>query len=135
MSVTIFDVKITLDGIELKYGTSFEYEKEISTDFVGTFDGQLPTRAKNTGGTLSFEHVIYPESAGELNRLQDLLDKGIIKTVVVSGKSYDRNQNEYTTTVTGTNNVISSEGFSWEPDSAPTFPLELLAGNITIKRE
>ena len=50
MSAELFDVQVNIDGLLLKYGTKVSYDKNRDSSTTNTFDGDVNTIAKNTGG-------------------------------------------------------------------------------------
>ena len=56
MGAEIFDVEINLDGVLILYATKVSSKKNKDTSTTLTFNGDVSTGAKNTGGTIRQSH-------------------------------------------------------------------------------
>ena len=134
MGSEIYDVKITMgnndDNIVLAYASKVSSKKNKDTSTTLTFDGDVNTSAKNTGGTISIERLAWPSSVEEAVRLENLLEADFIKTVICSGRAYTANGDVYTKQIIGTNVTITSDEEEWSPNDGVTQKLELAVNNL-----
>ena len=129
MGSEIYDVKITIgndeDNIVLAYATKVTSKKNKDTSTTLTFDGDVNTSAKNTGGTISIERLAWPSSVEEAKRLESLLEADIIKTVTCTGTAYTANGDMYTKQIIGTQVIVNTDEEEWSPSDGVTQKLEL----------
>ena len=129
MGSEIYDVKITIgndqDNIVLAYATKVTSKKNKDTSTTLTFDGDVNTSAKNTGGTISIERLAWPSSVEEAVRLESLLEADIIKTVTCTGTAYTANGDMYKKQIIGTQVIVNSDEEEWSPSDGVTQKLEL----------
>lgn len=134
MGSEIYDVKITMgnndDNIVLAYASKVSSKKNKDTSTTLTFDGDVNTSAKNTGGTISIERLAWPSSVEEAVRLENLLEADFIKTVICSGRAYTANGDAYTKQIIGTNVTITSDEEEWSPNDGVTQKLELAVNSL-----
>lgn len=134
MGAELFDVKITIgndeDNLILAYATKVSSKKNKDTNKTLTFDGDVNTTAKNTGGTISIERLSWPASVEEAVRLEELLESDLIKTVTCVGNSYTANGDLYTRQIIGTNVTVTSDEDEWSPDGGVTQKLELTVNRL-----
>ena len=139
MGSEIYDVKITMrnndDNIVLAYASKVSSKKNKDTSTTLTFDGDVNTSAKNTGGTISIERLAWPSSVEEAVRLENLLEADFIKTVICSGRAYTANGDAYTKQIIGTNVTITSDEEEWSPNDGVTQKLELAVNNLQRNNE
>lgn len=134
MGSEIYDVKITIgndnDNLVLAYATKVSSKKNKDSSTTLTFDGDVNTSAKNTGGTISIERLAWPATVEEAVRLEDLLEDDIIKTIVCSGTAYTVNGDRYTKQIIGTNVTVTSDEEEWGPSDGVTQKLELAVNKL-----
>lgn len=134
MGSEIYDVKITIgnddDNVVLAYATKVSSKKNKDTSTTLTFNGDVNTSAKNTGGTISIERLAWPASVDESVRLENLLEADIIKTVTCTGRAYTANGDPYTKQIIGTNVTITSDEEEWSPSDGVTQKLELAVNKL-----
>lgn len=130
MGSEIYDVKITIDGLVLAFATKVSSKKNKDTSTTLTFDGDVNTSAKNTGGTISIERLAWPYSVDEAKQLEELLESDLIKTIVCSGKAYTANGDPYNKQILGTNVTVTSDEDEWSPSDGVTQKLELAVNNL-----
>lgn len=130
MGSEIYDVKITIDGLVLAFATKVSSKKNKDSSTTLTFDGDVNTSAKNTGGTISIERLAWPYSVDEAKRLEELLESDLIKTIVCSGKAYTANGDPYNKQIIGTNVTVTSDEDEWSPSDGVTQKLELAVNNL-----
>lgn len=134
MGSEIYDVKITIgndnDNLVLAYATKVSSKKNKDSSTTLTFDGDVNTSAKNTGGTISIERLAWPATVEEAVRLEDLLEDDIIKTIVCSGTAYTVNGDRYTKQIIGTNVTVTSDEEEWGPSDGVTQKLELAVNRL-----
>lgn len=139
MGSEIYDVKITMgnndDNIVLAYASKVSSKKNKDTSTTLTFDGDVNTSAKNTGGTISIERLAWPSSVEEAVRLENLLEADFIKTVICSGRAYTANGDAYTKQIIGTNVTITSDEEEWSPNDGVTQKLELAVNSLQRSNE
>ena len=134
MGSEIYDVKVTITSnsgsVELLYATKVSSKKNKDTSTTLTFDGDVNTSAKNTGGTISIERLAWPRSVEEAILLEEILEDDIIKSVVCSGRAYTANGAQYNKQVIGTNVTITSDEDEWSPSDGITQKLELAVDRL-----
>ena len=134
MGSEIYDVKVTIgndeDNIVLAYATKVTSKKNKDTSTTLTFDGDVNTSAKNTGGTISIERLAWPANVEEAVRLETLLEADVIKSVTCSGRAYTVNGDVYTKQVIGTNVTVTSDEDEWSPSDGVTQKLELAVNKL-----
>ena len=134
MGSEIYDVKITIgnddDSIVLAYATKVTSKKNKDTSTTLTFDGDVNTSAKNTGGTISIERLSWPADVEEAVRLEALLESENIKTVVCSGRAYTANGDPYNKQIIGTQVTVTSDEDEWSPSDGVTQKLELAVNRL-----
>ena len=134
MGSEIYDVKITIgtatDSVVLAYATKVSSKKNKDTSTTLTFDGDVNTSAKNTGGTISIERLAWPTDVEEAVRLEEILESDLIKTVVCSGRAYTVNGDAYNKQIIGTNVTVTSDEDEWSPSDGVTQKLELAVNKL-----
>jgi len=134
MGSEIFDVKITIgnddDNVVLAYATKVSSKKNKDSSTTLTFDGDVNTSAKNTGGTISIERLAWPASVEEAVRLESILEADVIKSVTCSGRAYTANGDAYTKQIIGTNVTVTSDEDEWSPSDGVTQKLELSVNKL-----
>ena len=118
------------DNIVLAYASKVSSKKNKDTSTTLTFNGDVNTSAKNTGGTISIERLAWPSSVEEAVRLENLLEADFIKTVICYGRAYTANGDAYTKQIIGTNVTITSDEEEWSPNDGVTQKLELAVNNL-----
>ena len=139
MGSEIYDVKITIgtatDSVVLAYATKVTNKKNKDTSTTLTFDGDVNTSAKNTGGTISIEMLAWPNDVEEAKLLENILESDLIKTIVCSGTAYTVNGDMYTKQVIGTNVTVTSDEDEWSPSDGVTQKLEVAVNRLERKNE
>jgi len=139
MGSEIYDVKITIgtatDSVVLAYATKVTNKKNKDTSTTLTFDGDVNTSAKNTGGTISIERLAWPNDVEEAKLLENILESDLIKTIVCSGTAYTVNGDMYTKQVIGTNVTVTSDEDEWSPSDGVTQKLEVAVNRLERKNE
>ena len=139
MGSEIYDVKITIgtatDSVVLAYATKVTNKKNKDTSTTLTFDGDVNTSAKNTGGTISIERLAWPKDVEEAKLLENILESDLIKTIVCSGTAYTVNGDMYTKQVIGTNVTVTSDEDEWSPSDGVTQKLEVAVNRLERKNE
>ena len=134
MGSEIYDVKITIgtatDSVVLAYATKVSSKKNKDTSTTLTFDGDVNTSAKNTGGTISIERLAWPTDVEEAVRLEEILESDLIKTVVCSGRAYTVNGDAYNKQIIGTDVTVTSDEDEWSPSDGITQKLELAVNKL-----
>ena len=134
MGSEIYDVKVTIgndeDSIVLAYATKVTSKKNKDTSTTLTFDGDVNTSAKNTGGTISIERLAWPANVEEAIRLETLLEADVIKSVTCSGRAYTANGDPYIKQIIGTNVTVTSDEDEWSPADGVTQKLELAVNRL-----
>lgn len=134
MGSEIYDVKVTIgnddDNIVLAYATKVSSKKNKDTNTTLTFDGDVNTSAKNTGGTISIERLAWPATVDEAKRLEDLLEADLIKSVTCTGRAYTANGDPYTKQIIGTHVTVTSDEDEWSPSDGVTQKLELAVNKL-----
>lgn len=135
MGAEIFDVEINLDGVIIAYATKLTTKKNKQTSTTLTFDGEITTSAKKTGGTISLESLVWPGSVDEAIALEDKLEDNNIKTITCTGTSYTSAGEPYTRKVIGTGVTVTSDEDEWSPSDGVTQKLEFAVNELVRKAE
>lgn len=134
MGSEIYDVKVTIgndeDNLILAYANKVSSKKNKDTKSTLTFDGDVNTSGKNTGGTISIERLAWPSSVEEAIRLEELLESDLIKTITCSGTAYTANGDIYTKQIIGTNVTITTDEEEWSPSDGVTQKLEMSVNKL-----
>ena len=133
MGAEIFDVEINLDGVIITYATKVSSKKNKDTNTTLTFDGDVNTSAKNTGGTISIEGLYFPSTVQEAIALENKLNSNNIKTVTCAGTSYTAGGDPYTRIIMGSGVTVTSDEDEWSPSDGVTQKLELSVNKLTRK--
>ena len=134
MGSEIYDVKVTIgtddSNVVLAYATKVTNKKNKDTSTTLTFDGDVNTSAKNTGGTITLERLAWPTDVNEAILLEEILESDLIKTVTCTGRAYTVNGDVYTKQVIGTNVTVTSDEDEWSPSDGVTQKLELAVNRL-----
>ena len=134
MGSEIYDVKVTIgtatNSVVLAYATKVSSKKNKDTSTTLTFDGDVNTSAKNTGGTISIERLAWPTDVNEAILLEEILESDLIKSVTCTGRAYTVNGDVYTKQVIGTNVTVTSDEDEWSPSDGVTQKLELAVNRL-----
>ena len=135
MGAEIFDVEINLDGVLVLYATKVSTKKNKDNSTTLTFQGDVTTGARNTGGTISIEGLYFPTDLDEAIALENKLNAADIKVVTCSGTSYTATGDVYRRTVIGSGVTITSDEDEWSPSDGISQKLELAVNNLTRQAE
>lgn len=135
MGAELFDVEINLDGELLTYGTKVTAKKNKDTSTTLTFNGDVNTMAKNSGGTITVEGLYWPTDVASAVRFEEKLESNLIKTVTCTGTSYTANGDPYCKTIIGNQVIITSDEDEWSPSDGITYKLELAVNQLIRKVE
>lgn len=134
MGSEIYDVKVSLTSstgsVVLAYATKVSSKKNKDTSTTLTFDGDVNTSAKNTGGTITLERLYWPSTVEEAVLLEQILEDDIIQSVVCSGRAYTANGDPYTKQIIGTNVTSTGDEEEWAPADGVTQKLELAVNTL-----
>ena len=134
MGSEIFDVKVIITSntgsVVLAYATKVSSKKNKDTSTTLTFDGDVNTSAKNTGGTITLERLYWPSSVEEAVLLERILEDDIIKSIVCSGRAYTANGDPYTKQIIGSNVISTGDEEEWSPSDGVTQKLELAVNTL-----
>lgn len=131
MGAEIFDVEINLDGVLILYATKVSSKKNKDTKTTLTFNGDVSTGAKNTGGTISIEGLYFPTDLDEAIALENKLNDDNIKVITCSGTSYTAGGDPYRRSIIGSGVTITSDEDEWSPSDGISQKLELAVNNLT----
>lgn len=135
MGAEIFDVEINLDGVLVLYATKVSTKKNKDNSTTLTFQGDVTTGARNTGGTISIEGLYFPTDLDEAIALENKLNDADIKVVTCSGTSYTATGDAYRRTVIGSGVTITSDEDEWSPSDGISQKLELAVNQLTRQAE
>ena len=146
MGAEIFDVAISLatsdnQKVDVLYATKVSSKKNKDTSTTLTFQGDVSTGAKNTGGTISIEGLYFPTTVEDATKLENILNGGdlnhpiAITTVTCSGTSYTANGEPYRRIIIGNGVTVTSDEDEWSPSDAMTQKLELAVDKLTRQAE
>lgn len=135
MGAEIFDVEINLDGVLILYATKVSNKKNKDTSTTLTFQGDVNTSAKNTGGTISIEGLYFPTDLDQAIALENKLNADNIKVITCSGTSYTANGDAYRRSIIGSGVTITSDEDEWSPSDGISQKLELAVNQLTRTAE
>lgn len=136
MGAELFDVKITISdyedqNYELGYATKISIKRNRDTKTTNTFSGDITTiSGHQNGGTISTENISWAKNTYEINLLENMLKKGMVKSIVCTGKSYTFAGEIYERVVTGTNCIVTTDEDEWSTDEGVTTKLEFSCNDI-----
>ena len=135
MGAEIYDVTITFEAENPKstaiaYATKVSAKKNKDNSTKLTFNGDVTTGGKNTGGTISFETLYWPEDLDKALELENMLEADSIKVITCVGKAYTRNGTPYKRVITGTEVTISSDDEEWGPSDGISNSLEVAVNHL-----
>ena len=141
MAGELYDVSILLEDekggktrqLYIKYATKANFKRYKDTKTTNTFDGDITTGAYNTGADISFEGIIWPSSASQLNMLEDMLERDVIKTITITGWSHLRNGTPYKRAVVGVQATVSTDDEDWSPTDGMSNSLEFKVNKLVKK--
>lgn len=138
MGAEIFDVEVNLDGVIILYATKISSKKNKDNSTTLTFNGDINTSAKNTGGTISIEGLYFPTELDEVIALENKLNAvdedgnpSPIKVVTCSGTSYTAGGDPYRKTVIGSGVTVTNDEDEWSPSDGISQKIELSVDNLT----
>lgn len=135
MGAEIFNVEINIDGVVITHATKVTAKKNKDTNTTLTFDGDVNTMSRNTGGTISIEGLYWPQSLSEAIALEEKLNSDNIINITCTGKSYTPNGDLYRKTIIGTHVIVTSDEDEWSPSDGVTYKLELAVNQLIRKFE
>ena len=135
MGAEIFDVEINLDGVLVLYGTKVSNKKKKDSKTTLTFNGDVNTGAKNTGGTISVEGLYFPTDLDQAIQLENKLNSNDIKVITCSGTSYTAGGDPYRKVIIGSGVTITSDEEDWAPSDGISAKLEMSVDKLTRKAE
>jgi len=135
MGAEIYDVEINLDGVLILYATKVSNKKNKDNSTTLTFNGDVTTSAKNTGGTISIEGLYFPSDLDQAIALENKLNSDDIKVVTCSGTSYTASGDPYRRSVIGSGVTITSDEDEWSPSDGISQKLELAVDKLTRTAE
>ena len=135
MGAEIFDVEINLDGVLILYGTKVSNKKNKDNSTTLTFNGDITTGAKNTGGTISIEGLYFPTDLDQAILLENKLNSNDIKVVTCSGTSYTASGDPYRKVIIGSGITVTSDEEDWAPSDGISSKLELAVDKLTRTAE
>lgn len=133
MGAEIFDVEVNIDGVIVLYATKISSKKNKDTGTTLTFNGDVNTSAKNTGGTISIEGLYWPTSLDDAIALEDKLNAAHIKTITCTGTAYTAAGDTYTRTLIGNEVTVTSDEDEWSPSDGISQKLEFSVNNLIRK--
>lgn len=135
MGAEIFDVEINLDGVLILYATKVSSKKNKDTSTNLTFNGDINTGAKNTGGTISIDGLYFPTDLDQAIALENKLNASDIKVITCSGTSYTASGDPYRRSIIGSGVTVTSDEDEWSPSDGIGQKLELAVNNLTRTAE
>ena len=135
MGAEIYDVEINLDGVLILYATKVSNKKNKDNSTTLTFNGDVTTSAKNTGGTISIEGLYFPTDLDQAIALENKLNSHDIRGVTCSGTSYTASGDPYRRSIIGSGVTITSDEDEWSPSDGISQKLELAVNQLTRTAE
>lgn len=133
MGAEIHDVEVNLDGVIILYCTKISSKKNKDNGTTLTFNGDVNTSAKNTGGTISIEGLYWPNDLEQAIALEEKLTDGNIKTITCNGTAYTATGDPYTKTLIGTQGTVTTDEDEWSPSDGITQKLEFAVNHLIRK--
>lgn len=133
MGAEIFDVEVNIDGVIVLYATKISSKKNKDVGTTLTFNGDVNTSARNTGGTISVEGLYWPNSLEDAIALEDKLNDSHIKTITCTGTAYTAGGDQYTRTIIGNEVTVTSDEDEWSPSDGITQKLEFSVNKLIRK--
>ena len=135
MGAEIFDVEINLDGVLILYATKVSTTKNRDSNTTLTFQGDVTTSAKNTGGTISIEGLYFPVDIEQAILLENKLNDDNIRVITCSGVSYTANGDPYKRIIIGSGVSVTNDEDEWSPTDGVSQTLELAVNKLTRQAE
>ena len=135
MGAELYDVEINLDGVLILYATKVSSKKNKDSSTTNTFNGDVTTSAKNTGGTISIEGLYFPTDIDQAIALENKLNADDIKVITCSGSSNTATGDPYRRTIIGSGVTITSDEDEWSPSDGISQKLELTVNQLTKTAE
>lgn len=130
MGAEIFGVKLDFDGVYIAYADKVSIKRDKDTSSKNTFDGDVNFGAGNEGGTISIDHVVWPEDVADAVALENQLNNNNVKFIKCISKGYTRGGSEYMRVITGTDPKVSTDDEEWSPSEGISASLELTCRKI-----
>lgn len=135
MGAEVFDVAINIDGVKIGYATKVTAKKNKDTSTTLTFNGDVNTMSRNTGGTISVEGLYWPTNVASAIDLENMLNSTHITNITCSGVSYTASGDPYKKTIMGTDVIVTSDEDEWSPSDGITQKLEFAVNTLTRTAE
>ena len=135
MGAELYNVEINLDGVHILYATKVSTKKNKDNSTTLTFDGDVTTKGKNSGGTISIEGLYFPATVEEATLLENKLNADSIESIVCSAESYTVNGNAYLRTITGTGVTVTNDEDEWSPTDGVSQKLEFAVDKLERQAE
>ena len=135
MSAELFDVEINFDGLAILYATKVSSKKNKDTSTKLTFNGDVTTSARNTGGTISIEGLYFPTDVEQAVELENKLNSNDIDTVTCSGTSYTAEGDAYRRIIIGSGVTVTGDEDEWSPSDGISQKMELAVNTLTREAE
>ena len=135
MGAEIYDVEINLDGVLILYATKLGFKKNKDSSTTNTFNGDITTTSKNTGGTISIEGLYFPTDIDQAIALENKLESDDIKVITCSGTSNTAGGDPYRKIIIGSGVTVTSDDEDWAPSDGIIAKLELKVDNLTRTAE
>ena len=110
-------------------------KKNKDSTTKNTFNGDVTTSSKNTGGTISIEGLYFPTDVGQAIDLENKLNSDDIKVITCSGTSFTASGDPYRKIVIGSGVTITSDEEDWAPSDGISAKLEMKVDNLTRTAE
>ncbi len=135
MGAEIFDVEINIDGVLILYGTKVSSSKNKDTNTTLTFNGDVNTGARNTGGTISVEGLYWPTDVQQAIDLENTLNDDNIRVITCTGTSYTASGDPYKRSIIGSGVTVTTDDDEWSPSDGITQTLEFSVNNLIRQAE
>ena len=130
MSADLFGVKLDFGGVFIAHADKVSIKKDKSASTKETFDGEVSFGGNKQGGTISIDHIIWPESVDAANELEKQLNNNEVDFIKCIGKGYTMGGNEYMRTITGYDPKVSTDDEDWSVSEGISASLELTCRKI-----
>lgn len=130
--ISLKEGTVIIGDITLKYADKATIKKEKKVNTRNTLGGTINTSAYTTGGSISVETLILPDTIQEVNALEAVLDGGHIEQVIVTGTAYLKDGTPYKRTITGLRASVTTDDEDWNPSDGIISKLDF---NVDIIRK
>lgn len=122
---------VTINGVDFRHVTNFDYEEDTSAEVTDTFDGPVPQGNPDNPYSISIERLIYEGSATYLE-VEELLDdlRDNQGTVSLSEYINPNGEPDFTLVKTFHDCILDGRGHKVEPKKSSVSNLKFKAARM-----